>query len=260
MMTWKMTMNDIRNDNDMKWHDRMTNDNLVYAVLATLAAACWTPPPCTPWVWPRPTTTAFYPQEPILTYLKLYQKPLVLLLPHFTGSELKYLAFKVCIPLFLPSRCILPRGAPYCSLVLTTWGRWAPYYSKSLLLCDTFQLQLITAMRSPGSLWCHRAQPTWTMLVLSELWESIYDLIQNFCAYSWFYPYTIHWRMWNYIENLWKCNSNMRKVWNNRFHILIHVKAGSKTQPQFPHIVAPSVVWPYLKWKLSTPCFTVPCG
>ncbi len=118
----------------MKWHDSMINDNLVRAVLATLAAACWTPPPPhTSWVWPRPTTTAFYPQEPILTYLKLYQKPLVLLLPLFTGSELKYLALKDCIPLFLPSRCILPRGAPYCSLVLTTWGRWAPYYSKSLL-------------------------------------------------------------------------------------------------------------------------------
>ena len=34
-----MNMNDLRNDNDMKWHDRMTNDNLVLAVLATLAAA-----------------------------------------------------------------------------------------------------------------------------------------------------------------------------------------------------------------------------
>ena len=32
------------NDNDMKWHDKMVYDNLVRAVLATLAAACWTPP------------------------------------------------------------------------------------------------------------------------------------------------------------------------------------------------------------------------
>ena len=34
-----MMMNDLRDDNDMKWHDRMTYDNLVLAVLATLAAA-----------------------------------------------------------------------------------------------------------------------------------------------------------------------------------------------------------------------------
>ncbi len=32
------------NDDDMKWHVWMTNDNLVYAVLATLAAAAQTPP------------------------------------------------------------------------------------------------------------------------------------------------------------------------------------------------------------------------
>ena len=45
MTTWEMTVNDMKNDDDMKWHDWMTNDNLVHAVLASLAAADQTPPP-----------------------------------------------------------------------------------------------------------------------------------------------------------------------------------------------------------------------
>ena len=37
-------MKDLQNDNDIKWHDWMTYDNLVLAMLATLTSACWTPP------------------------------------------------------------------------------------------------------------------------------------------------------------------------------------------------------------------------
>ncbi len=60
-----MTVNDLRNDNDMIWHDRMTYDNLVYAVLATLAAALLDPPP-TPYslsVTEVLFLQHFYPQE-----------------------------------------------------------------------------------------------------------------------------------------------------------------------------------------------------
>ena len=41
----KMTMNDFQNDNDMKWYDTKTYDNLVPAVHAALADACWNPNP-----------------------------------------------------------------------------------------------------------------------------------------------------------------------------------------------------------------------
>ena len=39
--------------------------------------------------------------------------------------------------LFSPWKCILPSGGPVCSLKLTAWGQWVPYWSQALQLSDT---------------------------------------------------------------------------------------------------------------------------
>ncbi len=194
MTKWQMNMNDLRNDNDMKWHDRMINDNLVLAVLATLAAAYRAPPPPhISWVWPRSSLTAFNPLELLRHAYNFTWKCLFPLEIIWTYPDPKYLAFKVSFPLFSPRWCILPRGGPDCSLKLTAWGWWVPYCS----IHPSFQIHF----SCNRSLWCQQTQPTWTMLVLSELWGSIYDIIKV----SVFFPDS------TLTHTIWECGNSTEK-------------------------------------------------
>ncbi len=100
--TWEMMMNDIQNDNDMKWHDRMTYDDFsAWLVHAALDAAWQTPhPPMLPGCDRRSSFTAFYPfrlHVHVWNFTKTFSGPFI----HTrTYPDPQYLAFKVCFPLF----------------------------------------------------------------------------------------------------------------------------------------------------------------